>query len=127
MVAPAQTYASSAAPSEGAAHPELRAPPACRLHARKHERYLPDAGNSFPHEGQCLSSSSSRNGKGSDALRGLGSDAWIPCVVPVAAEGGAASDSGGAVTIRTVGFREHRWSVAPSSSRAVILPSLRLR
>jgi hypothetical protein len=34
MVAPAQTYASSAAPSEGAAHPELRAPPACRLHAR---------------------------------------------------------------------------------------------
>jgi hypothetical protein len=34
MLAPAQTYASLAALAEGAARAELRAPPACRLHAR---------------------------------------------------------------------------------------------
>jgi len=34
MVAPAQTYDSLAALTEGAAREEPRAPPACRLHAR---------------------------------------------------------------------------------------------
>ena len=36
--APAQTYASLAAPSAGAARTEFRAPPACRLHARVRRR-----------------------------------------------------------------------------------------
>jgi len=45
--APAQTYASSAAPAEGAARTESRADPACRLHARvrQHARD-PDETNS---------------------------------------------------------------------------------